>query len=205
MSAKLWTILSAVVLITLTGPSEQPKPFAAAGSTEREVRLDPGTYRLTLRALEGRQAGHQVSGLLNLRAATCEDRSEQTAERIESCESLCLTPIYGWTNVDLRAIGAAVSSPGSTAPDPSSRDPLHPGVLEVMGNCGEAERGQPRVLAIGTVLNRRVGSAANDGPGILVHVLRNVGECLDGTWYEGGRAHDAAGSFRACRFEGPAG
>jgi hypothetical protein len=198
MRTMFWTIARAISCVGLALGQEPSQPSASAGSNEPGVHLAPGVYRVTLRATEGPKSGHQVSGLLHLKKSTCEDRSEQTGERVEDCQYLCMWPIYGWTDVDLRAVGAAVPNSGSSAPAPSSRDPLHPGVLEVLGDCDEPEKPKIHLLAIGTVLNRRDPYAANDGPGIVVRVLRSRSNCLDGEWSEGGRSSDASGSFRAC-------
>jgi len=205
MRTKLWTMVSIISFLSLAPYQLRGLFLASPGSSEARVHLAPGTYRVTLRALEGAKSGQQVSGLLHLKKATCDDRSEQTGDRIEDCQYLCLTPLYGWTDVHLRSVGAAVANRGSEAPAPSSRDPLHPGVLEIMGDCGESERSEVRLLAIGTVLNRRDAHFATDGPGITVRVLRSVGNCLDGEWHEGGLSPDAGGSFRACPIGGGAG
>ena len=174
--------------------------FIGLAPSERTFDLAPGVYRVTLKALTGGQAGRHSSGLLHLNRSTCDDRSPETGQTIKNCRYLCLTPLYGWTDLDLSAVGAVVAGSGSAAPSPSSRDPFRPGVIE-LGDCTSETVASGHMLAIGTVLNRRDGRYGSDGPGILVRLVRAVGNCREGDWSVGGLGPDAGGSFRACQVD----
>jgi hypothetical protein len=198
MPFRLSVILSTAVLLSLITSAGQTVSRVARTSDESTTRIGPGTYQMTLTAVQGGKSGNQTSGPLVIRASTCEDRSPPTGEQIENCRNLCMTPLYGWTSVDLTAVGAAVPRPESSIPAPSSRDPLYPGVLE-LSDCGQDPKREVQMFVIGSVLNRRDSRFGNDGPGIVVQV-RHAGEgCHGGDWSEGGRGPHAAGTVRICR------
>ena len=163
----------------------------------RGTRLRPGRYRLVLVATAGSHRGRRAEGMLELRLASPTDRSpEHPAERAPADTSV--TPLWGATSIDFTAVGAPVEPRGSDwAPAPTSRDPLHPGVMALVERSDA--RGHPPAteLLIGTLWNRRVddGRIGLDGPGIDLGIDRQRGDSAWGKWGPWGLMVDGSGYF----------
>ena len=99
------------------------------------------------------------------------------------------TPLFGFTDIELRAIGAhRVGNPAST-------DPSHPGVLVLESDFA----GQRRILLrLGADANRR-DSALFDGAYTLLDVRRIARDGFAGTWRSGVRTSHVGGYFCAWR------
>ena len=111
-------------------------------------------------------------------------------------------PLYGWTDMDLGAVGAPLCD---DVTPPSSRDPVHTGVLVLKLDL-ETERidfrvprrsGTP-VLVMGTHTNIRIRQMRLDGCGIGFFVQDRSFRCLRGEWAEWGLKYDGGGTFELC-------
>jgi hypothetical protein len=102
--------------------------------------LRPGDYTLSMAATSGSQTGRSTRGPLTLVATSATDTSPRTGARVAASPPIHWTPLRGWIDADLRAVGAPLCD---EATPPSSRDPVFAGVLvlrsEPLGNL------EPRV------------------------------------------------------------
>lgn len=152
--------LAAFALI-LAGCSVPCLNAHVAGGRPLDMRkLRPGTYRVVLRAVSGRQAGKHIEGTLWLERTSPEDRSHRTGKAARAADqSEDRLWFYGAAVLPFAEIGITFSGT-----DPASRDPVYPGVLvsgPVRRKGDRAAMGTP-VLWIGTSL-RRDGVTVMDG------------------------------------------
>jgi len=169
-----------------------------AVETERSaIELNPGEYELTASADTRAKATRSVTGQLSLR-------------NLVPVREIYGTPyrLYGWSNVDFRALGAPVASPKAA----SSQDPENPGVLvwepppwsaELLRsmNRGIVQPPGAPIMLIGTLQNRQATRGMRDGSGIGLFIEAKRGECVLGRWTHFGIAMGAEGSFIMCRRE----
>jgi hypothetical protein len=167
----------------------------------RDIRLESGSYVLMITADSGTKQGSRLRANVELVKARSDDRSPQTGERADL--PLWLTPLYGWTDGDLKVVGAPVSS-GPHEPSPSSRDPIHPGILVHAWQRGLDEKhSQPvgaQVLTISSLSNGRTLDSLRwfDGGGIGLFVQGRDADCYYGSWSNWGIIGDGTGKFRLC-------
>ena len=204
VGARLRSMRTLFFLLALLAPcaaSAQSAPACVALPDSRRapasIKLGRGLYRLILVASRGTRAGHASSGTLELwPPSSTRDRStRRPAERPPADTGA--TPFYGATTVDFADIGAPVSARGDEwVPAPSSRDPLHPGVL-VLASRTPGGSQSPTMLVIGTVSNRRVagGPLGLDGEGIYLAIRRQRGDTISGYWGGYGRRVSGSGHF----------
>ena len=136
-----------------------------------------GVYRLTIVEVVGNSSKRSVSGSLTL---------QPQIPDLDSLKSVS-TPLYGYTDVDLKSVGAyRVGNPGS-------RDPVAPGVLVL-----ESDRDGRRTI------NLRFGSEANrrdtiryDGAYTVLNVHRIDADGFSGGWRSGLRLARSKGYFCA--------
>lgn len=136
-------------------------------------------------------------GLLTLRKTSADDVSPRTGQRAERSDPNFL-PLYGWTDADLHAVGAALED----EPLPSSTDPVFPGVVVLTPHRILDPIQRPRdapVLAIGSLANTRLDRRTVDGSGIGLFVQRRDGTCWRGQWLMFGLERDGEGDFAFCR------
>ena len=199
-----------VVLALLVPHAAQRAPDCQAVPDARraptDVRLGQGTYRLVMVASHGTRAGRASSGTLALWPSSIRDRSRRRpAERPPA--DTASAPFYGATSIDFPAIGAPVNVRGDEwVPAPSSRDPLHPGVL-VLASATPAGSRFPSMIVIGTVSNRRVADepVGVDGEGIYLAFRRQRGDTIAGYWGGYGRRVNGSGYFCLIAAPGRAG
>jgi hypothetical protein len=166
-----------------------PACAAAGPPSTRSLPIAPGEYRLTVWD-STRTGAPRVAGTLRLVPTRADDRSPRTRERAAAPRGDA-TPLYGYTQIDWRAVRAPML-PDSVDPPPESRDPVYPGVLVHAGR-GEV------TLTVGTVSNLRTGAALLDGAGIGLHVRRASGGSFGGSWRGWGVVERGAGWFCAER------
>lgn len=188
LSVRLTLLAAAICVACSSVCPPVPKPVAAI------LQLREGTYTLTLVATRGTRHGASASGHLTLL---------RLAEPHWGGSDL-----YGFTDVDLAAVGAPVLANGDT-PHPSSRDPGAPGVLVENADSDPSYASSTPVLLIGTssnvnpVLESQGGSKllriSSDGAGIglLVHHVSATG--FVGRWTEWGIVRNGRGRFCAQR------
>ena len=151
-----------------------------AGATLDEAA---GSYLLTLvaHAADGGQVS--VSGTLHL-----EPNQPPLREFAEGVS----TPLYGWVEIDLQAVGAAeVGAAGS-------RDPLRPGVL-VLEQRPDPALAPQITLRLGSLANLRTERGAFDGGYLALHVERKEPGSFHGRWVSGVHASRVTGHFCAAR------
>jgi hypothetical protein len=156
-----------------------------------------GDYDLSLVSTCGTRAGGSASGGLTLVQALSTDRSPATGQLVAP-ESLKTILLYGWTDLDFRAVDAPLCRDEVA---PTSRDPVFPGVvlhsMDWMG-VDPSSHLPPLTLLIGTVSNPRDGSLVTDGCGIFLGLETWDGRCYRGHWDAWGIALGGAGTFAAC-------
>ena len=138
-----------------------------------------GTYRLTLvQVVDGVEA-RSAAGALTLR------RQPPGLDSLGTTS----TPLYGFTDLDLRAVGA------HRVGDPAGTDPKAPGVLVL-----ESGRGGKRriLLRLGADANRR-DAALFDGAWTVLEVREVSPEGFAGRWRSGVRLSRTQGYFCAKR------
>ena len=144
-----------------------------------------GTYLLTLAQVADGVDARRVQGFLYLR------RQPAGLETLEAAS----TPLYGSTDVDLRAVGA------HRVGDPASTDPEAPGVLVLESvHAG----GRRILLRLGSHANRR-DAALFDGAYTVLEVHGIADDGFYGGWRSGARSSRKAGYFCARRMEKKAG
>jgi hypothetical protein len=163
--------------------------------------LRPGDYTLSMRATSGSRTGRSTSGPLTLVATSAADTSPRTGARVAEPPPLHLTPLRGWIDTDLRAVGAPLCD---EATPPTSRDPVFTGVLVLKTEpdwkleTRVPFRHEAPILAIGTGTNIRDGKARLDGCGIGLFVQDRSFRCVRGEWTEWGLKGDGRGTFELC-------
>ena len=138
-----------------------------------------GQYQLTLVEVVNGTDARSAQGTLTLR---------QQPSGLESLGSAA-TPLYGFTNVNLRAVGAYEVG------DPDSEDPQAPGVLVL-----ESDRDGTRriLLRLGADANRR-DDMLFDGAYTVLEVREIAADGFAGTWRSGLRLSRLEGYFCARR------
>lgn len=156
--------------------SDGCKPTSARAQPAEAAEIGPGEYRLTLVATSGSKSGSSSQGNLWLSPTSGGDTDRH--------------PLYGATDLDFKRIGAPMDEQGPE-PDPTSRDPVSPGVLVL-------REPKETVLAIGTQSNLRDGGILHlDGSGIGLWVTEAGPTGFSGTWRAWGTVVDGAGYFCA--------
>jgi len=157
--------------------------------------LKPGEYELVLVATEGSHRGRRVAGPLTLRSASPSDRSPRTGE---IAEDFADTPLFGWVDFDLLAVGAPICFE-EPHPSPDSRDPVFPGVLvqqyDFGIDLGLKHPAHTPILLIGTLSNIRTQNGWLDGCGIGLFVQAFTDGRFVGEWKEWGIVADGRGYF----------
>ena len=172
------------------GPQQEEGPMAQQQASVCEPASGPlpagatltgraGTYRLTLVEAIDSVDARRVKGALTLRRQPPGLDSLGTAS----------TPLYGFTDLDLRAVGA------HRVGDPAGTDPKAPGVLVL-----ESGRGGKRriLLRLGADANRR-DAALFDGAWTVLEVREVSPEGFAGRWRSGVRLSRTQGYFCAKR------
>ena len=160
-------------------------PFCepAAGRLDAKGTLAgrDGRYLLVLVQLVDGAETRRVRGALDLRRQPTGMDSMGKAS----------TPLYGFTDVNLRAVGA------HRVGDPAGTDPRSPGVLALEDD----HDGNRRILLrLGADANRR-DSALFDGAYTVLEVRRIDGDGFAGVWRSGWRSSRTSGYFCARRVE----
>jgi hypothetical protein len=169
----------------------------AQGSATDEPAPQPGdsTYELRLIAKGGSRKGKSVSGYLTLRKTLADERSPRTGETAVLDPHF---PAWGWTDADLRQVGAPLCD-DDLHPSPGSHDPVYPGVVILDEDARVPLRPRDRpFLLIATLTNLRNGMTPVDGCGIWLPVKRHDARCFRGWWEGFGTAYDGFGSFSLC-------
>jgi len=201
------TFFSFAVLAPLTATSEPSQGASDCRAvpdslrTPSAARLAAGSYALTIIATAGGKPGTQASGTLTLRETVSTNRSSRTGRLPRSDENRSATPLWGYIDADLASVGAPLPDGNNPdEPQPTSRDPIYPGLLVHIQNWGSLTLPQQYVLTVGTTYNVRVRLhyAVADGPGILMNVRQITIKGFRGTWQQGGLVV-AGGYFCAVR------
>lgn len=182
-----------VVLLAACATSADPPHDSAANAAcvahKGPLRADAtlegaaGSYLLTLVAPAADGGQVSVSGSLFL-------EPNQPALRV-SAEGVS-TPLYGWVEIELRAVGAVeVGAAGS-------RDPLRPGVL-VLEQRPDAAAAPRITLRLGSLANLRTERGAFDGGYLALQVEHLEPDSFRGRWVSGVHATRVAGHFCAAR------
>ena len=158
-------------------PASGPLPAGAS------LAGKAGSYRLTLvQVLDGVDA-RSAAGTLTLRRQPPGLDSLATAS----------TPLYGFTDLDLRAVGA------HRVGDPAGEDPEAPGVLVLESGRG----GERRILLrLGADANRR-DAALFDGAWTVLEVREIAADGFAGRWRSGVRLSRTEGYFCASSAASP--
>ena len=157
--------------------------------------ITAGEYELVLRAECGQRSGNEAEGRLSLLPARQDDRSPVTGEVATDMSDLLNYPLYGFTDV---AFGR-VAAPMCKEDLPTSRDPLHPGVIVDASDWHAIDPSHPNTpaLLIGTVVSR-TDKIVTDGCGIALPLETWDGRCYRGHWDRSGIVAGGNGTFRLC-------
>jgi hypothetical protein len=170
------------------------------GEEKQAKSLKSGKYNLYLRATEGSHRGAKAEGVVTLVAVTESDRSPRTGE-IAKDRPGGPPLLYGWTNTDLKRVGAPLCS-DRPHPSPDSNDPVYPGIIVERVPYGPdgpfTGRSEVSAVLVGTLSSLRNGEVWTDGCGFGMFVLAWNGQCYTGKWSEWGLKHDGRGEFRLC-------
>ena len=138
-----------------------------------------GAYGLTLVEVRNGVHARRAQGVLTLRRQPPEHFMLGTVS----------TPLYGFTDIDLRAVGA------HRVGDPASKNPNAPGALVLESD----HDGKRRILLrLGAEANRRDRSLF-DGAYTVLEVLKIDAGGFAGTWRSGARLSRTGGYFCARR------
>ncbi len=156
-----------------------PTCMPTSGHLHPNVTLSDraGQYQLTLVEVVNSTDARSAQGTLTLRSQPSKlDSQGNTA-----------TPLYGFTDVNLRAVGAYEVG------DPASEDPQAPGVLVL-----ESDRADTRriLLRLGADANRR-DDALFDGAYTVLEVREIAADGFAGNWRSGLRLSPTEGYFCA--------
>jgi hypothetical protein len=177
--AYLSLILSASALAAERGPS---------------YTLAPGEYELSVEGMSRTKESLTRKGGLSLR--------EWHASNQVSTD---LYPLYGWTNIDFKDMGAPFDA--ASIP-PASQDPENPGVIVFVApprydglfkSFKVRQASGAPILLIGTVDNRKDSrGVGRDGGGMGLFVQGQEGQCLHGQWTAVGPVKGSIGRFKIC-------
>lgn len=167
------------------------------GDSSRAL-LKPGEYRVIFLAESGSRKQAISEGRLWLRATRPNDRSPRTGKVAKDFD-FSGVPLYGWLDADLARIGAPICS-GYPHPDPSSRDPVYPGVLAHIqrDHASPFPPGRRTFLTVATLSNPRTGVLWTDGCGFAMYVVGWKEGCIVGSWEEWGLRVDGRGRYCLC-------
>ena len=196
LNLNIAVLLALLALPSVCLSSEQPRKETHAGSRAQTPACDTtaahmndratlagreGTYILSLiQVVDGADA-RRAQGVLNLR------RQPPGFEMLKTAS----TPLYGFTDVDLRAVGA------HRVGDPASTDPEAPGVL-VLESLHDGKR--RILLRLGADANRRDEMLFDGAFTVLeVHAIYRGG--FAGSWRSGLRSLRTGGYFCARRMD----
>ena len=188
--------MAILALFTVCLSVERPRKQALSESAAQTPLCKPASRRLNARAtLAGREGTYiltliqvvdgadarRAQGVLNLR------RQPPGFEMLKTAS----TPLYGFTDVDLRAVGA------HRVGDPASTDPEAPGVL-VLESLHDGKR--RILLRLGADANRRDSMLFDGAFTVLeVHAIYRGG--FAGSWRSGLRSLRTGGYFCARRMD----
>ncbi len=158
-----------------------PTCMQTSGHLHPKVTLSDraGQYQLTLVEVVNGTDARTARGMLTLR---------QQPSELDSLGNSA-TPLYGFTDINLRAIGAYEVG------DPDSEDPQAPGVLVLESDRDGARR---ILLRLGADANRR-DDALFDGAYTVLEVREIAADGFAGTWRSGLRLSITEGYFCARR------
>ena len=142
-----------------------------------------GPYRLTMVQIVDGEQVRSAQGGLTLRAQS---------PGLDSLGSAS-TPLYGFTSIDLRAVGA------HRVGDPASETPEAPGVLVLESGSSEDRR---ILLRLGADANRR-DTALVDGAWTVLEVREVTAGGFAGGWRSGVRLSRTEGRFCATKAPPP--
>ena len=144
-----------------------------------------GTYGLALVEVRNGVHARRAQGVLTLL------RQPPGLDRLKTAS----TPLYGFTDVDLRAVGAY------RVGDPASKNPNAPGAL-VLESLHDGKR--RILLRLGADANRR-DEMLFDGAFTVLEVHKISGDGFTGNWRSGARLSRTGGYFCARRVHEKAG
>jgi hypothetical protein len=180
-------------------PGPAVSTTTASPTTEPVFRdLGEGTYTVWMSARSGSHKGQSTGGGLELTAFKPTPRPKRPKapegyQGLVDFQEMRLEIVaWGWTDADLRAVGAPMCDKDS--PPSNSMNPERPGVV-VRPAAGD---GHFPSLLLGTVTNERTGSLAFDGCGIRMSIDNWNGRCFSGQWDRYGIAVDGSGTFSLC-------
>jgi hypothetical protein len=165
-------------------------------STPNPPDLAAGEYRIALFADCGLREGKSAAGrllLMQTRARNGPSAASETSRNV-----VRTPPLYGWTDLEFREVGASICR-DRFHPPPESRRPMWPGVLaldtEELLKIDPAAEVSAQTLTMGA---RPDGIPTTDGCGIALLFEAWDGECYHGVWGPAGIRGDGTGTFRAC-------
>ena len=168
--------------------------------TDDTARTAPGEYRITMIA-EGSSAPASARGNLWLSRTSSQDRSQAHPSARAPAGDTASAPLIGWTDINVQKVGVLNYAPDTGqffVPDPTSRDPLYPGVIVLIQNWQSNHGLRQNALLIGTFANRRPdGFDFLDGGGIALWVRRFSSGGFSGHWSRFGRRPESSGYFCA--------
>ncbi len=182
-------LVTMISVVPLAGcRAGEPPPEAICTPVSSRLRADAtlsgraGRYRLTLVEVVNGANARSVQGALTLR------RQPPGLDSLGAAS----TPLYGFTDVNLRAVGAY------RVGDPASKDPQAPGVLVLESN----RAGQRRILLrLGADANRR-DAMLFDGAYTVLEVHEIAADGFAGSWRSGARLSRTKGYFCARSIKG---
>lgn len=180
------------------------KDCAASGegdTLQSIAALAPGHYMLTMVATSGPKAGKETTGPLWLHPTSPSDSSPFTGHKPLDTNPREV-PLFGTADLDWNAVDAPVFPSDTLAPNPTSRDPVRPGVLVLIENWEHPSLRKRPLLLIGTLTNRRDDEGWQDGPGVQLVVRTQRGQGFRGTWGNWGIVRGGSGYF-CTAYDGP--
>ncbi len=193
------TVVSIVMLaIGVAGCARGGGQVAARECAAREAGLAAdldvddlaGEYRFVLVATKGDSAGQRVMGQLSLHPSETAARQWTTLDGRP--DPNVTVPLYGSTDINLRAVGAVRLG------DLGSQDPKSPGVMVLDSRAASARQ---IVLRLGSLANRR-DIVRFDGGYAALQLAWVAQDGFGGTWASGVRGPESAGYFCAFRSSG---
>ena len=187
-----------LAMYSLCSPSERPRKEAHAGS--QMPLCEPTSGRLAARATLAGRIGAYGLALVEVLNGVHARRAHGVLTLLRQPPGLdrlktASTPLYGFTDVDLRALGA------HRVGDPDSTDPEAPGVL-VLESLHDGKR--RILLRLGADANRR-DEMLFDGAFTVLEVHKISGDGFTGNWRSGARLSRTGGYFCARRLNEKAG
>ncbi len=159
----------------------------AALAADVDVDDLAGEYRFVLVATKGDSSGQRVMGRLSLNPT--ETAARQWTTRDGQPDPNVTVPLYGSTDINLRAVGAVRLG------DLGSQDPRSPGVMVLDSRAASARQ---IVLRLGSLANRR-DIVRFDGGYAALQIGWVAQDGFGGTWASGVRGPESAGYFCAFR------